>query len=215
MKKRFDLLIFDWDGTLFNSIDWIVECMQHAAGQVGCPIPTPEAAKDVIGLSIIRAMDTLFPDAGPEMREQLVRTYSQQYASRPLGPDDLFTGVYEMLQELNRAGYRLAVATGKTRAGLQKAMQATETEALFYVTRCADETASKPDPKMVLEIIDHAEAAPERTLMIGDSIHDLQMAHNAQISAIGISCGAHPEELLQQYRPLLCLQQPVELLNII
>ncbi|MGR8942045.1 MAG: HAD-IA family hydrolase, partial [Gammaproteobacteria bacterium] len=184
MKKRFDLLIFDWDGTLFNSIDWIVECMQHAAGQVGCPIPTPEAAKDVIGLSIIRAMDTLFPDAGPEMREQLVRTYSQQYASRPLGPDDLFTGVYDMLQELNRAGYRLAVATGKTRAGLQKAMQATGTEALFYVTRCADETASKPDPKMLLEIIDHAEAAPERTLMIGDSIHDLQMAHNAQISAI-------------------------------
>lgn len=215
MKNRFDLLIFDWDGTLFNSIDWIVECMQHAAKEVGCPVPTPDAAKDVIGLSIIRAMDALFPDADPEMREQLVRTYSLMYASRQLGPADLFKGVYEMLQELSSTGYRLAVATGKTRAGLQKAMQATQTEEFFHVTRCADETASKPDPKMLLDIIHHAEVAPERTLMVGDSVHDLQMAQNAHISAIAVTCGAHPEELLQQHRPLLCLQQPVELLNII
>ncbi|MEC4749462.1 HAD-IA family hydrolase [Methylomicrobium sp. Wu6] len=215
MKNRFDLLIFDWDGTLMDSIGWIVHCMQTAAGQLGCPIPTPEAAKDVIGLSIIRAMDTLFPDAGPELREQLVRRYSQEYASRHLGPDDLFAGVREMLEELNGAGYRLAVATGKTRAGLQKALQATGTEELFCITRAADETASKPDPLMLLEIISQVDVAPERALMIGDSIHDLQMAQNAQISAIGVCCGAHSEEILQQYRPLLCLQQPAELLTII
>lgn len=215
MKNRFELLIFDWDGTLMDSIGWIVHCLQAAAEQAGCRVPTPEAAKDVIGLSIIRAMDTLFPEAGPELREQLVRAYSQEYASRALGPGDLFTGVREMLEELNGAGYRLAVATGKTRAGLQKALQATGIEDLFYITRTADETASKPDPKMLLEIMSHVDAAPGRTLMIGDSIHDLQMAQNAHISAIGVSCGAHSEEILQQYRPLLCLQQPAELLNII
>lgn len=215
MKNRFDLLIFDWDGTLMDSIGWIVHCLQTAAGRLGCPIPAPEAAKDVIGLSIVRAMDALFPEAGPELREQLVRAYSQEYVSRTLGPGDLFAGVRDMLEMLNGAGYRLAVATGKTRAGLQKALQATQTEALFYTTRAADETASKPDPLMLLEIMNHAEAVPERTLMIGDSIHDLQMAQNARISAIGVCCGAHPEEILQQYRPLRCLRQPAELLNII
>jgi phosphoglycolate phosphatase len=215
MKNRFDLLIFDWDGTLMDSIGWIVHCLQTAAAQLGCPIPAPEAAKDVIGLSIVRAMDTLFPEAGPELREQLVRAYSQEYASRTLGPGDLFAGVRDMLEELNGAGYRLAVATGKTRAGLQKALQATGTESLFHVTRAADETASKPDPLMLLEIMHHAEIAPGHTLMVGDSIHDLQMAQNAQISAIGVCCGAHSEEILQHYRPLRCLRQPAELLNII
>jgi len=215
MKKRFELLIFDWDGTLMDSIGWIVHCMQTAADRVGCTIPTPAAAKDVIGLSITRALETLFPDAGPELREQLLRAYGQQYASRTLGPGDLFAGVRDMLEDLNGAGYRLAVATGKTRAGLQNALQATGTEELFCITRAADETASKPDPKMLFEIIRHVEVAPERALMIGDSIHDLQMAQNAQISSIGVSCGAHSEQILQQYRPLLCLQQPAELLNII
>lgn len=215
MKNRFELLIFDWDGTLMDSIGWIVHCLQTAAHRAGCPIPTPDAAKEVIGLSIIRAMESLFPEADPELREQLIRAYSQEYASKSLGPGDLFTGVREMLEELNGAGYRLAVATGKTRAGLQKALLATRTEDLFDITRTADETASKPDPKMLQEIMSHLNMAPARTLMIGDSIHDLQMAQNAQISAIGVSCGAHSEEILQQYQPLLCLQQPAELLNII
>lgn len=215
MKNRFELLIFDWDGTLMDSIGWIVHCMQTAAEQVGCPVPTPESAKDVIGLSLIRAMDTLFPDAEPEQREQLARGYSQEYTSRHLGADALFDGVYDMLEELRGAGYRLAVATGKTRAGLQRALQATGTEDLFCITRTADETASKPDPLMLLEIMAHTEVAPERTLMIGDSIHDLQMAQNARISAIGVSCGAHSEQTLQQYRPLLCLSQPADLLYII
>lgn len=215
MKNRFELLIFDWDGTLMDSIGWIVHCLQTAAHRAGCPIPTPDAAKEVIGLSIIRAMESLFPEADPELREQLIRAYSQEYASKSLGPGDLFTGVREMLEELNGAGYRLAVATGKTRAGLQKALLATRTEDLFDITRTADETASKPDPKMLQEIMSHLNMAPARTLMIGDSIHDLQMAQHAQISAIGVSCGAHSEEILQQYQPLLCLQQPAELLNII
>jgi phosphoglycolate phosphatase len=215
MKNRFDLIIFDWDGTLINSIDWIMGCLQHAAVQYDCPIPEPHAAKNVIGLSINKAMQTLFPEVDVQTQERLVACYSQKYFSKQISQDDLFPGVYEMLVQMNEAGYQLAVATGKTRVGLQAALQATGTEELFCITRCSDETASKPDPRMIREIIQHTNTANERSLMVGDSIHDLQMAFNAHISAIAVSCGAHSEELLQQYHPLLCLQQPTELLNII
>jgi phosphoglycolate phosphatase len=215
MKNKFDLIIFDWDGTLINSIDWITHCLQNAAAQCDCPIPEPQAAKDVIGLSIKKAMHALFPEADEQTQEQLLACYSQKYISKQINRDDLFPGVYQMLVQLKETGYQLAVATGKTRAGLQHALQATETEDLFCITRCADETASKPDPRMLREIINHINAANERTLMVGDSAHDLQMALNAHISAIAVSCGAHTEAFLQQYNPLLCLQQPAELLNII
>jgi phosphoglycolate phosphatase len=196
MKSRFDLIIFDWDGTLINSIDWITNCLQHAAVQYDCPVPEAQAAKDVIGLSINKAMQTLFPEVGEQMQKQLVACYSQKYFSKQISRDDLFPGVYEMLVQLNKTGYQLAVATGKTRAGLQEALQATGTEELFCITRCADETASKPDPRMLREIIQHTHTAKERSLMVGDSIHDLQMAHNAHISAIAVSCGAHSAESL-------------------
>jgi phosphoglycolate phosphatase len=215
MKNRFDLIIFDWDGTLINSIDWITHCLQNAAVQCNCSIPESQAAKDVIGLSINKAMQTLFPEADEQTQAQLVTCYSQNYFSKRISQDDLFPGVYEMLVQLNEAGYQLAVATGKNRVGLQEALQATGTKELFCITRCSDETASKPDPKMLREIIQHTNAAKERALMVGDSIHDLQMALNAHISAIAVSCGAHSEEFLQQYNPLLCLRQPTELLNII
>ena len=209
------MIIFDWDGTLINSIDWITNCLQHAAEQYDFPIPETQAAKDVIGLSINKAMQTLFPEVDKQTQEQLVACYSQKYLSKQITPDDLFPGVYGMLVQLNEAGYQLAVATGKTRVGLQEALKATGTEELFCITRCADETASKPDPRMLREIIQHTKVAKERSLMVGDSIHDLQMALNAHISAIGVSYGAHSEEFLQRYNPLLCLQQPTELLNII
>ena len=215
MKNRFDLIIFDWDGTLIDSIDWIVHCLQMAAKQYDRTIPEPQAARDVIGLSITNACRTLFPGVDDVMLAQLTACYQQTYLSRQLSRENLFPGVYEMLVELKQSGYQLAVATGKTRAGLQQALQATDTEALFCITRCSDETASKPDPLMLHQIIQHANAASDRTLMVGDSTHDLQMAMNAQISSIAVSCGAHPEDILQQYSPLMCLQQPAELLNII
>ncbi|TAK62165.1 HAD-IA family hydrolase [Methylobacter sp.] len=215
MKNRFDLIIFDWDGTLIDSIDWIVYCLQTAGKQCGYEIPEPQAAKDVIGLSITNACATLFPGAGDATLPKLTACYQQTYLSRQLSRDDLFPGVYEMLVELKQTGYQLAVATGKTRTGLQQALEATDTEDLFCITRCSDETASKPDPLMLHQIMQHANAANERSLMVGDSTHDLQMAMNAQISSIAVSCGAHPKDILQQYSPLMCLQQPAELLNII
>ncbi|MGJ0429701.1 HAD-IA family hydrolase [Methylobacter sp.] len=215
MKNRFDLIIFDWDGTLVDSIDWIVSCLQQAAASCNCTVPERQAAKDVIGLSTQNAIRTLFPEADEKIRTQLMAYYIQAFFARQTSQDDLFEGVYEMLVQLKRAGFQLAVATGKSRTGLEKALQATGTEDLFHITRCADETASKPDPAMVLDIIQHMEAANERTLMVGDSVHDMQMALNAQISSIAVSCGAHSKDILQQYNPLICLQRPTELLDII
>jgi phosphoglycolate phosphatase len=215
MKDRFDLLIFDWDGTLMDSIDWIVHCVQTAAKNCDCAVPPPQAAKDVIGLSIQEAIRTLFPDQNTDTQKQLVSHYSEISFSKPTTADDLFTGVQEMLIEFKKAGYQLAIATGKTRNGLDKVLQGTGIGELFCITRCANETASKPHPLMLEQIMQYTGISPERTLMIGDSIHDLQMAQNAQVSSIGVTCGAHPAETLQQYQPLLCLEQTTELLEII
>ncbi len=215
MKNAYDLIIFDWDGTLINSIDWIADCLQKAGELCDIGIPERQAAKDVIGLSIDKAMQALFPTADGRKVKKLVHHYSEAYFSKQIGPADLFAGVYDMLVQLKAEGYQLAVATGKTRAGLDEALAATGTVQLFCATRCADETASKPDPRMLHEIIAHTQTDKERVLMVGDSIHDLQMAQNAQIAAIGVACGAHSEDFLQQYNPLRCLQRPTQLLDYI
>jgi phosphoglycolate phosphatase len=215
MKNRFDLIVFDWDGTLINTIDWIVHCLQQAGEEFGFMKPEPQAAKDVIGLCIDNAVAALYPNADSDIQKKIVSSYSQAYFSKHLSQDDFFPGVYDMLVNLKESGYQLAVATGKTREGLIKAMAATHTENLFDITRCADETASKPNPKMLHEIMRHTQATPDRTLMVGDSIHDLQMAQNANVPSIGVACGANSEQSLSQYHPLLCLQQPTELLDFI
>ena len=164
-------------------------------------------------MCIDNAVATLYPNADAETQKQIVSSYSQAYSSKRLSQDDFFPGVYEMLVCLKQSGYQLAVATGKTRAGLNQALQATKTETIFDITRCADETASKPNPLMLHEILRHTGSASDRTLMVGDSIHDMQMAQNANIASIGVACGANNKESLLKYNPLHCLQQPTELLN--
>lgn len=215
MKNRFDLIIFDWDGTLIDSINWIVHCLIKAGELCNLASPEHQAAKDVIGLSIDKAMQSLFPEADAQMQQQLISYYSQEYFSKEVSQDDLFAGVFEMLVHLKASGYQLAVATGKNRVGLDKALAATGTKDLFCVSKCADETASKPDPKMLNEIMAYSQVSRERTLMVGDSVHDLQMALNAQISSVAVSCGAHSPAFLQPYGPLLCLEQPIQLLEYI
>ena len=215
MKNRFDLIIFDWDGTLVDSIDWIVQCIQRAAAHYGCPVPEPQAARDIIGLSIEKAIETLFPAVDAETRAKLAAHYSQNFFSKQISPDDLFPGVSDMLRQFRRQGYRLAVATGKKASGLAKAIEATGLADLFCTTRCSDQTASKPNPLMIDQIVAELGVDKQRTLMVGDSVHDLQMAMNAQVSAVGVTCGAHSESTLQQFRPLCCLSCPTELLDII
>jgi phosphoglycolate phosphatase len=215
MKNRFELIVFDWDGTLINTIDWIVKCLQSAGVSHGFTAPETQAAKDVIGLDIQNAVQTLYPESDSSTQKQIIAHYSQAYFSKQLSQNDFFPGVYEMLTRLKNSGYRMAVATGKTREGLNQALKATETEAIFDITRCADETASKPDPLMLHEIMRHTGTPASKTLMVGDSIHDMQMALNANISSIGVVCGANDEDSLRLFDPLLCLQQPAELLKII
>ena len=213
MARRFDLIIFDWDGTLVDSIDWIVHCLQKAAGEYGCIVPEKQAAKDIIGLSIQRAMETLFPGIDQKTQEQLIACYSQEFFSKQITEDDLFTGVNEMLVKFKQMGYFVAIATGKSRVGLDKAMKGTGLSDFFHITRCADQTASKPQPDMLEEIIKEMAVCKERVVMVGDSVHDMQMAINAGIASIAVSCGAHSSEQLQQYNPLFNLQQTTELLD--
>jgi phosphoglycolate phosphatase len=212
MKNQFDLIVFDWDGTLVDSINWIVHCIQQAASAYDCPVPEPQAAKDIIGLSIENAMQQLFPNIDLTKKHLLIGKYSETFFSRQISRDDLFPGVYAMLQQLKSDGYRLAIATGKKSTGLEHALTATGVADLFCITRCSDQTASKPDPLMIDQIVSELNIDKQRTLLVGDSIHDLQMAINAGVSAIGVTCGAHSAEVLQQYQPILCLDYPTDML---
>jgi len=212
MKNRFELLIFDWDGTLVDSIQWIVESLHFAARDQGLPVPSDRLARSVIGLSLDRAMGALFPDARESDIERLMASYQHYYNSKPLGRDALFAGVPAMLDSLREGSYKLAVATGKTRAGLDHAMFATQAVDWFHATRAAGETASKPDPLMLLQLMDELDAPPARTLMVGDSVHDLQMAKNAGIEAVGVFCGADGRDQLLPFQPLLGLERTAELL---
>ncbi|MCK9609024.1 MAG: HAD-IA family hydrolase [Methylomonas sp.] len=215
MKNRFDLIIFDWDGTLVDSIDWIVQCIQRAAAEYGCPVPEPQAARDIIGLSLENAIQTLFPELDNDTRSKLAAHYGQQFFSRQIGPDDLFPCVHDMLRGFKQRGFRLAVATGKKSAGLAKAINATGVTDVFCATRSSDQTASKPDPLMIDEIVAELGVSKQRTLMVGDSVHDLQMALNAQVASVAVTCGAHSADTLKQYQSLRCLAYPTELISII
>ena len=215
MKNRFDLIIFDWDGTLVDSIDWIVHCIQQAAVRHGCPMPEPQATKDIIGLSIENAIRQLFPDVDDEIRRKVAADYGNTFFSKQISRDDLFPGVYEMLAQFRADGYRLAVATGKKSSGLDEAIAATGVADLFCTTRCSDQTASKPHPRMIDEIIAELGVDRQRTLMVGDSVHDLQMAINAQVASVGVTCGAHSKAILQEYQPLMCLEFPTDLIGIL
>lgn len=215
MKNRFDLIIFDWDGTLVDSIDWIVLSLSKAAEICECKVPEEQAIKDIIGLSIQRATDILFPKIDQKIRKQLIACYSQEFFSKQISPDDLFVGVNDILVELRKKGVLLAVATGKTKAGLDRAVEGTGLNGFFNMTRCADQTASKPKPDMLDDIIEEAGVSRERTVMVGDSIHDMQMAKNAGIASVAVTCGASTYDQLQQFSPLINLQQTTQLLDIL
>ncbi len=209
--KKIELIIFDWDGTLVDSIGWIVQCMQQAAEINALPVPAEAAIRDVIGLSIERALETLFTELDDKEREHFIKSYSRCFFARDVSPDDVFEGVPEMLAQLKAQGFLLAVATGKRSTGLARAMQGTGLGGFFDASCGADQAASKPDPLMIHRIIEQLQADKRHTIMVGDSVHDLKMAQNAKIDAVAVSCGAHSEEQLKQYGPLICLQQTREL----
>ncbi|MEN3278442.1 MAG: phosphoglycolate phosphatase [Massilia sp.] len=209
-RKQFDLIVFDWDGTLMDSTVAIVRCIQAAARDVGLPVPSDEAASHVIGLALPEAMQAAMPDMPASMYPRLVERYRYHFLTKD-HELVLFKGVREMLAELSQQGYFLAVATGKSRVGLNRALNAAGLLSTFDATRCADETFSKPHPAMLQELTRELGQDMRRTVMIGDTTHDLLMARNAGAAGIAVEYGAHPADQLQACRPLYSAKSAVEL----
>lgn len=197
-KRQFDLLVFDWDGTLFDSIALIARCMQQACTDIGVPVPNDNSARSVIGLSLLFAMERIVPGLTQEQYAALVDRYRFHYFAAQ-HEVILYPGTRELLEKCRNEGYMLAVATGKGRRGLDEALKSVGMAQLFDATRTAEETASKPDPLMLNELIQELDTTPERTLMVGDTTHDIQMAVNAGVASVGISHGAHETADLSVY----------------
>jgi len=200
-KKQFDLIVFDWDGTLMDSTTAIVKCIQASARDLGLPVPEREMAAHVIGLGLQEALQKAVPGLEPQYYPRMVERYRYHYLSQD-HELTLFDGVREMLEDLSQAGYFLAVATGKSRVGLTRALHAAELISFFDATRCADETFSKPHPAMLEELTRELGQDMARTVMIGDTTHDLQMAINAGAAGIAVHYGAHPPHELQALAPV-------------
>lgn len=197
---NFDLIAFDWDGTLFDSTQIIVRAIQDAVRDVGGTVPTDAAAGYVIGLGLMEALAHAAPDVPKAKYPELGERYRHHYGLRQ-HDISLFTGVLELLEQLKNRGHILTVATGKSRRGLDEALHAVELRGRFDGSRTADETAGKPHPLMLQELMAEFDVPPERTLMIGDTTHDLQMALNAGCASVGVSYGAHEPAAFEVLRP--------------
>jgi phosphoglycolate phosphatase len=199
--RRFDLIVFDWDGTLFDSTALIAGCIQAAAADLDLPVPSDQAASHVIGLGLTEALQHAVPSLPPARYPELGQRYRHHYLKRQ-HELVLFPGTLELLHGLKARNHWLAVATGKSRRGLDDALQTVQLQGLFHATRTADETAGKPHPLMLLELMAELGARPERTLMIGDTTHDLLLARNAGTASVGVSFGAHTPEAFAALGPL-------------
>lgn len=199
--RRFDLIAFDWDGTLYDSTAVIVRCIQAAVVDVGGRLPSERDAAWVIGLGLAEALAKAAPDVPPEKYPELGARYRHHYLRHQ---DDLvlFDGVLPMIDALRARGHKLAVATGKSRRGLDLALETVALRERFDSSRTADETFGKPHPRMLLELMEELDVLPERTLMIGDTIHDLQLATNAGCASVGVSYGAHEPASFADHGPL-------------
>lgn len=207
LKMRFPLLVFDWDGTLMDSEARIVGCLQAAARDAGLPVLDEARARNIIGLGLREAFYALFPDVRDDQHERLAAAYRHHFLGNSEITSELFPGVAETLAALRGQGYLLAVATGKGRQGLNHVLEQTGCTSLFHTSRCADETISKPHPQMLLEIMEELEVEPGRTLMVGDTEYDMQMAKQAGVAALAVSYGVHSRERLLGHGPLGCLDR--------
>ncbi|WP_180093251.1 MULTISPECIES: HAD-IA family hydrolase [unclassified Acinetobacter] len=199
MNSAIKLVIFDWDGTLFDSVGQIVESLKFAADQFSQPL-TDADAKSIIGLGLPEVAQRLFPTV-PELHSDILQSYADYYVAHSKG-DIWFEGVADMLQELRDAGLQLAVATGKSRKGLDRVLAQTQSHELFCATRAASETKSKPDPLMLAEILAETGLRADQAIMVGDTSYDLEMALNIQMPRVGVSYGVHTVETLQCFQPL-------------
>ncbi len=201
MPKQFDLIVWDWDGTLADSTGMITNAILNAAKQVGLPAITAQAASSIIGLGLHEAIEALYVDISADQAQALAKQYRvNYYAGESEIP--LFSGAADTIMVLNKSGFKLAVATGKGRRGLNLALEHCGLGQHFHATRTVDECFSKPHPQMLDELMDYLAVLPERTLMIGDTSFDLQMAQNAGVSAVGVTYGAQSSDQWQHLNPI-------------
>ncbi|MEO8305277.1 MAG: HAD-IA family hydrolase [Betaproteobacteria bacterium] len=209
-RRRFPFIVFDWDGTLADSTLIIAESLQNACRDVGEPVPADIDARFVIGLGLGDALRLVAPGLPPERHPDLVARYRHHFIVRD-AHIALFDGAREMLAELDAAGFLLGIATGKSRAGLDRALAQQGVAGHFAMTRCADEGFPKPHPDMLVHLMDRAGVGPRETLMIGDTTHDLELARNAGASALAVAYGAHGADGLDRLAPLATLHSVDEL----
>jgi phosphoglycolate phosphatase len=207
---KYELIVFDWDGTLLDSAGAIVRAIQAACADLGLMKPSDAQARHVIGLGLADAMRHAVPDLAPERYQAMVDRYRHHYLS---GDHNLtlFEGIPALLAELRQRGHVLAVATGKSRLGLERSLDHSGLRGLFSASRCADECHSKPHPQMLEELMSEFGAPAESTVMIGDTSHDLLMARNASVDALAVTYGAHPHDHLLEHAPVACLHSVGEL----
>jgi|SRR5690554_3379672 len=204
---KFPLVIFDWDGTLMDSVGRIVSSMQHTAAQLQLPEPSVSAVREIIGISLEPAIEQLFGQLAPQTMADFLDCYREQYVYNDTTPSPLFSGAQSMLDDLYQRGYTLAVATGKARHGLERVWQDSQVRHLFHTSRCADETASKPNPRMLHEILNETGYDVSQAIMVGDSVHDMRMAENAGMARIAVGFGAHAAERLAKHQPLAVIHE--------
>ena len=207
---KYELVVFDWDGTLLDSAGAIVRAIQSSCQDLDLPIPDDARARHVIGLGLADALRHAVPELKPDNYQAMIERYRHHY----LAGDQtlkLFDGVPEMLDRLASAGHVLAVATGKSRLGLERAFDHSGLRRFFQASRCADECHSKPHPQMLEELMAEFGVTADMTVMIGDTSHDLLMASNAGVDGLAVTYGAHPHEHLLACRPIICLNSIKEL----
>ena len=204
---KYDLLVFDWDGTLMDSVAKIVACTQAAARDLDIVVPEFEQAKQIIGLGLHEAMARLFNITDEEQIQAVAERYRYHFLGDEPTPETLFTGAEPLLAELENQGYMLAVATGKSRRGLDHVLEKTSLTSVFHVTRCADETFSKPNPQMLNEIMEFTGVNADKTLMIGDTEYDMLMAGNAGTDGLGVTYGVHDRSHLMRHGALDCIDR--------
>lgn len=212
MNKNIRLLIFDWDGTLVDSLERIVNSMHHAARFCGLEQRSTGQIHAIIGLSLEKAFLQLYPETEQAaLRQQFRKAYSDHYLEQEQQPSPFYPGVRDTLDNFRSAGYQLAVATGKSRQGLDRVLQGHGMQDFFDITRCADETRSKPHPLMLEQILEHCRQPAKSAIMVGDSAFDLQMANHAGIAPVAVSYGAMPSAVLAREHPVLTIDHFNEL----
>ncbi|HSG60545.1 MAG TPA: HAD-IA family hydrolase [Pseudomonadales bacterium] len=209
------LYVFDWDGTLVDSIGRIVESLKLAAAELSLEMLTDQQYREVIGLGLTEAVNHLYPMADERLQVAMKEAYSKHFVAADVAPCPFFCGVTDTLEALHKEGHHLAVATGKSRRGLDRVLTQLQWHDYFHATRCADETASKPHPLMLHEIMDALGVPSHEAVMVGDTDFDLHMAHHAGMRSVGVSYGAHNLERLEAARPSAIIHRFTDLLEVI